>query len=704
MNQTIFNKLRPIFAVSTNIEEEALLKKIATHQDPYLFLTENNRLRAYVDLKNLKTEKIDYSNLHINQIFSNAISIDKLGTFKLNQTLSLPFIFQALGQPIVLVKNEQNDITGYVRREDMLAGMFREETKNINILRVLLASIPMGLFVIDHEYKIVNCNESGLKMIRSEADEVMGKDARIIFHKEQVNEVFATGKTILNQIRITDEMGVLVDYSPIETSNGNVEGAIIIVQDLPMVEEMAMEIEAVKNLNSDMNAILSTIYDELVVVDHTGNILRHSENYIRDFWKGELNELVGKNILDLEKKGDISPSITKLVLEKKEKVSRVQEGKHGKKVLAVGNPIFNEKGELQRVVIASRDITENTKLKTELKQTREITKRYKQELTRLKTMTAEPSHEIIYCSAKMQQIVNQVEKIAKFSSTVLVQGESGVGKEMIARAIHQKSNRSNKPFLTINCGSIPENLLESELFGYTKGSFTGADMKGKQGYFEQAHEGILFLDEIGDMPMSLQVKLLRVLQESEVVPIGSVTAIPVDVQIIAATNKDLKGMVEKGTFREDLYYRIHVIPIRVPPLNERSEDIPLLAYHTLQKLNQRYDKNYHFSPDALNLLENYSWPGNIRELQNLIERLFVTADEDVITAALVDQFMSNGIVKKAKPMVNGIMPLQKAKEEVEEQLILLAMKKFGTTTKAAEALNISQSAVSRKYQKILQNE
>nr|WP_319023848.1 sigma 54-interacting transcriptional regulator [Virgibacillus alimentarius] len=693
-----------MFAVSTNIEEEALLKKIATHQDPYLFLTENNRLRAYVDLKNLKTEKIDYSNLHINQIFSNAISIDKLGTFKLNQTLSLPFIFQALGQPIVLVKNEQNDITGYVRREDMLAGMFREETKNINILRVLLASIPMGLFVIDHEYKIVNCNESGLKMIRSEADEVMGKDARIIFHKEQVNEVFATGKTILNQIRITDEMGVLVDYSPIETSNGNVEGAIIIVQDLPMVEEMAMEIEAVKNLNSDMNAILSTIYDELVVVDHTGNILRHSENYIRDFWKGELNELVGKNILDLEKKGDISPSITKLVLEKKEKVSRVQEGKHGKKVLAVGNPIFNEKGELQRVVIASRDITENTKLKTELKQTREITKRYKQELTRLKTMTAEPSHEIIYCSAKMQQIVNQVEKIAKFSSTVLVQGESGVGKEMIARAIHQKSNRSNKPFLTINCGSIPENLLESELFGYTKGSFTGADMKGKQGYFEQAHEGILFLDEIGDMPMSLQVKLLRVLQESEVVPIGSVTAIPVDVQIIAATNKDLKGMVEKGTFREDLYYRIHVIPIRVPPLNERSEDIPLLAYHTLQKLNQRYDKNYHFSPDALNLLENYSWPGNIRELQNLIERLFVTADEDVITAALVDQFMSNGIVKKAKPMVNGIMPLQKAKEEVEEQLILLAMKKFGTTTKAAEALNISQSAVSRKYQKILQNE
>src|SRR5699024_6434752 len=176
--------------------------------------------------------------------------------------------------------------------------------------------------------------------------------------------------TILNQIRITDEMGVLVDYSPIETSNGNVEGAIIIVQDLPMVEEMAMEIEAVKNLNSDMNAILSTIYDELVVVDHTGNILRHSENYIRDFWKGELNELVGKNILDLEKKGDISPSITKLVLEKKEKVSRVQEGQRGKTVPAVGSRNSNGRGELKRVVLDSRDSMENTRRNTDVREPR----------------------------------------------------------------------------------------------------------------------------------------------------------------------------------------------------------------------------------------------------------------------------------------------------------------------------------------------
>lgn len=701
MNQTINKKLKPIFSVSKDIEQESFFKKIADHKDHYLFLTEGKKIYAYVDLKNLKTQEKVNKKLHIDRVRDNAISIEKIGVFKADQVVSLPFIFQVLGEPIVLVKNHQDELIGYLRREDMLVGMFREENKNINILRMLLASIPMGIFVVDHDQRIVNCNESGLSMIRSEINRVMGVKASDIFNEKHLNRVFSTGTTILNQIHITNEMGVLVDYSPIESSKGNIEGAIIIVQDLPMVEDMAMEIESVKDLNRDMNAILSTIYDELLVVDNKGTLIRHSENYIPDFWKGELKELVGENLLDFETRGFFSPSVARLVLEKREKVSIVQETKNGKRILAVGNPIFNDNEELQRIVIASRDITENTKLKSELKQTKEITERYKQELNRLKNK-ADLSKDIIYCSAKMQNIINQIEKLADFSSTVLIQGESGVGKELIARAIHTASNRSEKPFFTINCGAIPENLLESELFGYTKGSFTGADIKGKQGYFEQANEGVLFLDEIGDMPMSLQVKLLRVLQENEVVPIGSVTPIPIDVQIVAATNKDLKEMVEKDNFREDLYYRINVIPIHVPPLSERPEDIPLLAYHTIQKLNQRYDKNYHLSPDALSLLEGYSWPGNIRELQNVIERLFVTADDEVITAEFTGQFLKSETVKRIKPKITELIPLDEAKEEVEEQLIMLAMKKYRTTTKAAQALGISQSAVSRKYKRFSQ--
>ncbi len=700
MNQTISSKLKPIFAVSMDIDQVCLSKQIANRMDPYVFIMKNNKLSAYVDLRDLKTSGKTNKDLHVEQIRSSALSIENIEIFKPGKEITMSFVFKVLGNPIVLVKNNKDEFMGYITREDMLIGMFRKE-KNINILKLLLGSIPMGVFVVDHDQKIINCNETGLNMIQSASSEVMGSDAGHIFNQEKLNNVFSTGAILLNEIHFINEMGVLVDYSPIESIQGNVEGAIIIVQDLPKVGEMALEMEAVKDLNRDMNAILSTIYDELLVIDNNGILIRHSENYIKGFWPRALKELVGENILELENEGVFSPSVIRLVLEKKEKVTVVQETINGKKILAVGNPIFNSAGDLQRIVVASRDITENTKLRSELKQTKEMTKKYEQELNRLKNKE-DPSKDIIYGSLKMQKVVNQIEKIANFSSTVLIQGESGVGKELIARAIHTKSNRSDKPFLTINCGSIPENLLESELFGYSKGSFTGADSQGKKGYFEQANGGLLFLDEIGDMPMSLQVKLLRVLQEAEVVPIGSVTPIPIDVQIVAATNKNLKRMVENGSFREDLYYRINVIPIHVPPLGERPEDIPLLAYHTLEKLNYRYDKNCYLSPEALNLLESYSWPGNIRELQNLIERLFVTVDEEVITAELVEHFLSHETVSKPFPLINGIIPLKQAKEEIEEQLIILALKKHKTTTKAAEALGISQSAVSRKYHLILQ--
>jgi transcriptional regulator with PAS, ATPase and Fis domain len=302
----------------------------------------------------------------------------------------------------------------------------------------------------------------------------------------------------------------------------------------------------------------------------------------------------------------------------------------------------------------------------------------------------------------MEEIMTQVKKIADFSSTVLINGESGVGKEVIAQAIHQLGSRSKKPFLKLNCGAIPESLLESELFGYSKGSFTGADKNGKEGYFKQADGGVLFLDEIGEMPVHLQVKLLRVLQEKEVIPIGSTKPIKVDVQIVAATNKNLEKMVENREFREDLFYRLNVIPIHIPPLRERPEDIPLLAFHFVQQMNERYNKNYHLTPDALNLLEVHSWPGNIRELQNMIERLVVSADDEAIDAEFVNRYLVLGKdIKNSKPIVTKIVPLSEALESVEEQLILLAIKQYKTTTKAAKALGISQSSVSRKYQKIL---
>lgn len=690
------NKTRPIVSLPVDQPEMEWNIDFENMKESFLFLKRGDRLFAYVHVRDLllKSEEITSQAL-----LSNAVSIDTI--CHLSKNISLTALFQIIGAPIAIVKNEVGELTGYIKREDVFAELFKQENQSVDILKIILTSIPMGIFVVNREKKIVNCNESGLKMIKSTPEKVMNVPAEQIFNEEHINNVFATGKTILNQLQITNEMGVLVDYSPIPNFDQSIEGMVIIVQDLPMVEDMAMEIEYIKDLNKDLHAILSSIYDEILVVNHKGELIRYSETVINDFWGSNLKDLLGKNLLDLEKKGLFSPSVTRLVLEQQKKVSVVQETKNGRKILAVGNPVFSESGELHRIIIASRDITEATRLKTELHEIKKISEQYKKELDDFKNKDRFLK-KLIYCSPKMEQIINQAKKIADFSSNVLISGESGVGKEVIAQAIHQLGKRSAKPFLKLNCGAIPETLLESELFGYTKGAFTGADKNGKEGYFKRADQGILFLDEIGEMPLHLQVKLLRVLQEQEVIPIGSTIPTKINVQIIAATNKSLEKMVEAGTFREDLFYRLNVIPLQVPPLRERMEDVPVLAFHFLQQLNEKYNKNYHLTPDALNLLEFYSWPGNVRELQNMIERLVVSADDPVIEAEFVSKFLTPGYdFKKSKPVITRVLPLQEALHSVEEQLILLAMKQYKTTTKAAKALGISQSSVSRKYQKII---
>ncbi|MCH1625771.1 sigma 54-interacting transcriptional regulator [Ferdinandcohnia quinoae] len=693
------NKIKPLIVIEIeqleNKRESLLHNEI---QEPYLFIKRKNQIEGYVPIKNILSKGKNQIP-SIESLIDEIIPLDNVSYFHKN--ISLPAIFQIIGEPFSLVNNENGELFGYIPREDVLAELFRKGDQNIDLLKVILTSIPMGIFVVDRDKKIVSYNESGLKMIKNSSENILYTKAEEIFRKEHIESVYQTGSTVLNQLQITGNMGVLVDYSPIFTHNHTVDGMVIIVQDLPMVEEMANEIEYIKDLNNDLNAILTSIYDEILVVNEKGELIRYSDTEISQFWGVELKSLLGKNIIDLERQGLFSPSVTRLVLEQKKKVSVVQETKSGKKILAVGKPVFNEDGVLSRIIIASRDITETSKLKKELRHMKEMTDQYKRELDTIKTKDLFYK-KLIYCSTKMEQIMTQVKKIADFSSTVLIYGESGVGKEVIAQAIHQLGKRSKKPFLKLNCGAIPETLLESELFGYSKGAFTGADRNGKDGYFKQANEGVLFLDEIGEMPLHLQVKLLRVLQEQEVIPIGSTKPIKINVQIIAATNKNLEKMVERREFREDLFYRLNVIPIQVPPLRDRPEDIPLLAFHFVQQMNERYDKNFHLTPDALNLLEVYSWPGNIRELQNMIERLIVSADDEVIDAEFVNRFLLLGNdSKKSKPIVTRILPLQEALDSVEEQLILLAMKQYKTTTKAAKALGISQSSVSRKYQRIL---
>lgn len=315
------------------------------------------------------------------------------------------------------------------------------------------------------------------------------------------------------------------------------------------------------------------------------------------------------------------------------------------------------------------------------------------------------SSSFIVNSPAMEEVASKLKKVAEVGVTVLLLGESGVGKEMAAKTIHEIGNRSDKPFVSINCGAIPENLLESELFGFVDGAFTGAKKGGIEGKFREAHTGILFLDEVGELSLLLQVKILRVLEERVITPIGSSKSYPVDIQVITATNKMLEESVTKGEFRADLYYRLNVIPIIIPPLRDRIEEIPSLVQHFIRKFNIRYQKDISFSPDAIDYLCLQPWPGNIRELENAVDRLFVLSNTSLITSSVIEQIIPPSFpVRVSSPMINQLMPLQEAVEMVEEQLITMAMDQYKSLKLASNILGVSQPTMSRKYKKIREME
>jgi len=305
--------------------------------------------------------------------------------------------------------------------------------------------------------------------------------------------------------------------------------------------------------------------------------------------------------------------------------------------------------------------------------------------------------EIIGNSNEIKKVFSLIEQVADKESTVLIQGESGTGKELVARAIHRKSKRSEFPFIRVNCGVLNDNLLESELFGHEKGAFTGA-VKQKKGRFELAHKGTLFLDEIGDVSPAMQVKLLRVLQEYEFERVGGEETIKSDVRIIAASNKNLQKLIAEGKFREDLYYRLSVIPIHLPSLRERKEDIPLLVSHFLLKLaEQNNSEKKEINTEGMKMLIDYHWPGNIRELQNLIERLYVISPNKLIDPLLIAGHLSGQTI-----MNNGFsnLPLDEAVQAFEKKMIIEAMKKSdGIKNRAAKLLGISTSVLYYKLEK-----
>ncbi len=456
-------------------------------------------------------------------------------------------------------------------------------------------------------------------------------------------------------------------------------------------------LEDSSDLAKKLDAVIESSYDGIYITDGKANTLKVNKSYERiSGLKRE--ELLGRNMADLEKEGHISESATLMVLKNKKVTTIQQQFSTGKKVLVTSTPIFDDNDEIVMVVTNVRDMTELWSLKEQLEKNKELAEKYYSEIEEMRLQILDTT-DLVMNDKKMLELMQMAKRVAKVETTVLLLGETGVGKEEVAKFIHKNSSRKNKQFIKINCGAIPENLIESELFGYEEGAFTGASKKGKIGLFELADEGTLFLDEVGELSLDMQVKLLRALQDQEIKRIGGVAPIKVDVRILAATNRNLEEMVKKNLFREDLYYRLNVIPLKIPPLRERRQDIIPLIQCFLQQINKKYGWNKYFSSKAMHCLYEYDWPGNVRELKNIVERMAIMSNRDCIDYTdLPEKIISN---KKDNQLTIEIenLSLKEAVSRLEMQLLEKAYAKHGNVRAAAKALGIDASTFVRKRQK-----
>ncbi|WP_312515171.1 sigma 54-interacting transcriptional regulator [Anaerospora sp.] len=468
------------------------------------------------------------------------------------------------------------------------------------------------------------------------------------------------------------------------------------------IKQVKKELEDAKEF--DFRQLGDHLYDGIYLSDGNGTTLYVNKSYTR-ITGIKAEEVIGRNVKDLLAEGVYKNAVTLEVIKQKKQVNSMGEStRNGKKMLITGNPIFDENGEVKQVVIIDREITDLLAMKAEIENSQkqimaveEDKNKKKRELEHLRKQQL--NHNFIGQSLDMQKMKKLIQQVSNLDVTILITGETGTGKEVVANEIYSNSLRKNGPFIKVNCAAIPANLLEAELFGYEKGAFTGATSSGKIGLFELADKGTILLDEIGDMPMELQSKLLRVIQHKEVTRIGGSKPLLLDVRIIAATNCDLKELADKGKFREDLYYRLNVVPVHLPPLRQRASDIELLARHFLASYNTKYAKQTTIEESAIELLKQYSWPGNIRELQNISERLVIISEPgSTISEQQIVSMINVGAVYGN--IINKEMSLKEIVENIEKKTIEQALLHYGSTRKAAKILKVDQSTIVKKAKKL----
>lgn len=615
--------------------------------------------------------------------------------------------------PLVLLKVKQNEkiiveVQGEAPQEalDKICGFLEsdfdlEDKSTINqvdtiinnntmTLEQVFSNIPNGIIATDENDIITIFNEEAERILNLSSGEVIGKDVDKVIYKSKLKEINKSGKSELMVREVINDRILLINRTPIMIDKIS-KGALAVFSDISNLEKVKNELKTVKELKERLQLILETVQDGICVMSSEGVITYVNRAYLRILSEKEEN-ILNKNIRDISPDG-----VRRRVLETgKSVVGALSYKENDVTIVCNVNPIIVD-GEITGVVSVIKNITEVKKLSEKLNKASAKAEYLEEELFRTKKPDLAFSKYIGY-SGKVLDALATASKAAKTNTTVLIRGESGTGKELIAEGIHYGSKNAKGPFVRVNCAAIPQNLLESELFGHEKGSFTGA-IKRKLGKFELAQNGTIFLDEIGEMDKSMQAKILRVIQEKEFQRVGGEETIKVNVRIIGATHRNLEEMVRTMEFREDLYYRLNVIPIFLPPLRERRQDIAPLLEHFINKISKNIGKNISLvKNDAMEALLNYSWPGNVRELENLVERLVALNENQVIDLDDLPSYMrQERPMKQEKAHVTSIieddiLPLK----EYEKIIIEKALKRYGSYNAAGKVLGLTHKTVAAK--------
>lgn len=562
-----------------------------------------------------------------------------------------------------------------------------------DVVKALMDSIHNPIIAVDAQGMIVMINTATEAVLGHSRERLYGESLASFLTTSQLHRIAETGQGELVQRLEVGEKVYVSNRTPVRI-NGETIGAVAVLQDISELEAISSELQNTRLMSEELTAIIESSFDGIYVTDGQARTLRVNTAYER-ITGIKREEVLGRTMKELVQNGFYNESVTLCVLQTRKPQSLLQRiNKTGKSVMVTGTPFFDEDGHIMLVVTNVRDVTELNLLQQKLESMQRLQSEAKLELKQLRD-TVKGNVHIAPRSKRMQEVVQLALRLSQVDATVLIEGESGVGKEVVADIIHNSGPRKNHPFIKISCGAIPDQLLESELFGYASGAFTGARKEGKAGLFEVADGGTLFLDEIGEMPLGLQVKLLRALQERTITRVGDTVPTKIDVRVVAATNRNLASMAQAGQFRKDLFYRLNVVPVRIPPLRERTEDIIHFVYGFLDACNKRYGFNKQIDREALNVLIAYEWPGNVRELENMIEQMVVVTQAEVITLDDLPLPLKRSFECPETVPVED-RPLQAMLEEVEYRALECAFRKYKTTRAMARALGVNQSTIVRK--------